>query len=175
MERRACWSLILCLTIFGIIGLVGFIHIKKELMNKLTNEVEFAEAEVREKQLDTDNYNLAVEHTQLEIDNADKEINTLKDEVGKLNQAKEEKDKEVKACKDSVTGLSNDIAAVEKEKSDNGGLFEGQKTKWSEEINNLKQKLQNPSPICAFVNITGEELKKEPTIMDLCPQIVVKV
>ncbi|XP_073677348.1 uncharacterized protein [Garra rufa] len=172
MERKAYWSLILCLLIFGIMGLVGHIHFKKELVSKLSNEVEFAEAEVREKKLDKDNYNLAVQHTQQEIDTVNKEVKELEDEIGKLNQAKEEKDKEVKTCKDSMPGLSNDIAAVEKEKND----IEGQKAKWIEEMNGLKQKLQGPSPVCAFANITEENVKKEPTIKDLCPkiQIVVK-
>uniref|UniRef100_A0A9J7ZP28 Si:ch73-347e22.8 n=1 Tax=Cyprinus carpio carpio TaxID=630221 RepID=A0A9J7ZP28_CYPCA len=160
MERKSCSSLILCLVLFMIMGLVGFIHIKKEMVNKLINEVEFSEAEVREKDLDINNYGLAVEHTQKEIDNADKEVKELKDEVGKLNSAKDEKDKEVKACKDSVAGLNNDVAAMEKEKID----IDGKKTKWNEEINGLKQKLQDQSPVCAFV-------KKDANIKDLCPQI----
>ncbi|XP_016407169.1 uncharacterized protein LOC107739535 [Sinocyclocheilus rhinocerous] len=171
MERKSWSSLILCLVIFVIMGLVGYIHFKKELVNKLKNEVEFSEAEVREKELDLNNYGLAVEHTQKEIDNPDKEVKELQDEVGKLNSAKEEKDKEVKACKDSVAGLSNDVAAMEKEKSD----IDGKKTKWNEEINGLKQKLQDHSPVCAYVKTTAEDLKKEPTIKELCPQIQIVV
>uniref|UniRef100_A0A673LXJ3 Si:ch73-347e22.8 n=1 Tax=Sinocyclocheilus rhinocerous TaxID=307959 RepID=A0A673LXJ3_9TELE len=168
MERK---SLILCLIILVIMGLVGYIHFKRELASKLTNEVEFSEAEVREKDLDINNYSLTVEHTQKEIDNVDKDVKELQDEVGKLNTAKEEKDKEVKTCKDSVAELSNEVAAVEKEKSDIEGNFGGEKTKWSEEINGLKQKLQNQSAVCAFVNTTAEVLKNESTIKDLCPQI----
>ncbi|XP_050992085.1 uncharacterized protein si:ch73-347e22.8 isoform X2 [Labeo rohita] len=171
MERKSCWSLILCLLIFGIMGLVGYIQFKKELLSKLSNEVEFVESEVREKELDKNNFGLAVEHTQQEIDNVDKEVKGLQDEVGKLNSAKEEQDKNVKACKDSIAGLSNSIAAVEKEKSD----IEGQKPKWSEEINGFKQKLQDHSPVCAFVKVTAEDLKKEPTLKELCPQIQITV
>ncbi len=44
------------------------------------------------------------------------------------------------------------------------GNFGGEKTKWSEEINGLKEKLQNQSPVCAFVNATPEILKNESTI-----------
>ncbi len=44
------------------------------------------------------------------------------------------------------------------------GNFGGEKTKWSEEINGLKEKLQNQSPVCAFVNATKEILKNESTI-----------
>ncbi len=102
MERKSGWSLILCLVISVIMGLVGYIHFQKESVSKLTNEVEFSEAEVREIDLDINNYGLIVEHTQKEFDNVDKEVKELQDEVGKLNSAKEEKDKEVKACKDSV-------------------------------------------------------------------------
>lgn len=83
-------------------GLVGYIQFKKELLSKLSNEVEFVESEVREKELDKNNFGLAVEHTQQEIDNVDKEVKGLQDEVGKLNSAKEEQDKNVKACKDSI-------------------------------------------------------------------------
>ncbi|KAF4100621.1 uncharacterized protein si:ch73-347e22.8 [Onychostoma macrolepis] len=175
MERKTCSSLILCLLIFVIMGLVGYIHFKKELVSKLTNYVEFSEAEVREKNLDINDYGLTAEHAQKEFDNVDKEVKELQDEVGKLNSAKEEKDKEVKACKDSVAVLSNDVAAVEKEKSDIEGNFGGEKTKWSEEVNGLKQKLQNQSPVCAFVNTTAEVLKEESTIRDLCPQIQIAV
>ncbi|KTG37063.1 hypothetical protein cypCar_00007868 [Cyprinus carpio] len=42
--------------------------------------------------------------------------------------------------------------------------IDGKKTKWNEEINGLKQKLQDQSPVCAFV-------KKDANIKDLCPQI----
>ncbi|XP_043073070.1 uncharacterized protein si:ch73-347e22.8 [Puntigrus tetrazona] len=171
MERKSCWSLNLCLIIFLIMGLVGYIHFKKELVSTLTNEVEFSEAEVREKDMDIKNYGLAVEHTQKEFDDVDKEVKELQDEVGKLNSAKEEKDKEVKACTDSKAALSTDIAAVEKEKSE----IEGEKTKWVEEINGLKQKIENQSPVCAFVNITSEVLQKEPTMKDLCAQNAVEV
>ncbi|XP_052439329.1 myosin-2 heavy chain, non muscle [Carassius gibelio] len=171
MERKSCWSLILCLIILVITGLVGNIHINKEFVNKLTNEVEFSERKERQKDLDIKDYSLAIEHTQKEIDSVDKEVKELQDEVGKLNTAKEEKDKEVKACKDSVAVLSNDVAAVEKEKSDIEGNFGVEKTKWSEEMNGLKQKLQNQSLVCAFVNATADVLKDEPTIKDLCPQI----
>lgn len=174
MERKS-GSLILCLVISVIMGLVGYIHFQKESVSKLTNEVEFSEAEVREKDLDINNYGLIVEHTQKEFDNVDKEVKELQDEVGKLNSAMEEKDKEVKACKDSVVVLSNDAAAMDKEKSDIEGNFGGEKTKWSEGINGLKEKLQNQSPVCAFVNATAEVLKNESTIKDLCPQIQIAV
>lgn len=175
MERKSCSNLILCLLIFAIMGLVGYIHFKKELVSKLINEVQSSETEVRGKDVDINDYGLIVERTQKEFDNADKEVKELQDEVGKLNSAKEEKDKEVKACKDSVAVLSNDVAAVEKEKSDTEGNFGGEKTKWSEEMDGLKQKLQNQSPVCAFVNTTAEVLKKESTIKDLCPQIQIEV
>lgn len=167
MERKSCSSMLLCLLVLVIMGLVGYIHFKKELVNTLTNKVEFSEAGVREKDLDVDNYGLAVEHTQKEIDNADKEVKEIQDEVGKLNSAKEEKDKEVKACQDSVTGLNNDVAAMEKEKSD----IDGKKTKWNEDINGLNQKLKDQSPVCAYLKISEEVLKKEPTIKELCSQI----
>uniref|UniRef100_A0A8C2DX47 Si:ch73-347e22.8 n=1 Tax=Cyprinus carpio TaxID=7962 RepID=A0A8C2DX47_CYPCA len=175
MERKSCWSLILCLIILVIMGLVGNKHIKKEMMSELTNEVELSEGEVREKDLDINKYRLTVEHTQKQIDNVDKEVKELQDEIGKLNAAKEEKDKGVKACKDSVAVLNNDVAAVEKEKSNIEGKFGGEKTKWSEEMNGLKQKLQNQSPVCAFVNTTAEVLNSDSTIKDLCPQIQVAV
>ncbi len=81
-------------------GLVGYIHFKKELVSKLTNEI--SKAEVRKNDLDINNYSLTVEQTQKEFDEVDKEVKEILDEVGKLNSAKEEKDKEVKACKDSV-------------------------------------------------------------------------
>lgn len=173
MERKPCSSPMLCLVILVIMGLVGYIHFKKELVSKLTNEI--SKAEVRKNDLDINNYSLTVEQTQKEFDEVDKEVKEILDEVGKLNSAKEEKDKEVKACKDSVAVLSNDVAAVEKEKSDIEGNFGGEKTKWSEEINGLKEKLQNQSPVCAFVNATPEILKNESTIKDLCPQIQIEV
>lgn len=107
MERKTCSPLLLCLVMLVIMGLVGYIHFKKELVSKLTNEVEFSEAEAREKDLDINNYSLTVEHTQKEFDKVDKEVKEIPDEVGKLNSAKEEKDKEVKACKDSVVSEKN--------------------------------------------------------------------
>ncbi len=102
MERKSYSPLMLCLVILVSVGLVGYIHFKMELVSKLTNEVEFSEAEVREIDLDINNYGFTVEHTQKKFDKLDKEVKAIPDEVGKLNSAKEEKDKEVKACKDSV-------------------------------------------------------------------------
>ncbi len=102
MERKSYSSLMLCLVILVIMGLVGYIHFKRELVSKLTNEVEFSEAEVREIDMDINNYGFTVEYTQKEFDKVDKEVKAIPEEVRKLNSAKEEKDKEVKACKDSV-------------------------------------------------------------------------
>ncbi|XP_067282269.1 uncharacterized protein si:ch73-347e22.8 [Pseudorasbora parva] len=169
MERKSCWPLILCISVVMGIGLLGYMHLKKELVYKLTSEMEFVEAAVRETLLGIENFNLAVQHTETELGNADKEIKTLQDENGKLNSALDGKKKEVKACKDSVAGLNNDIKAVEKDKGDTDGRFAGEKTKWVEEINVLKRQFQEHSPVCAHVKIRPEE--KDPTIYDLCPQI----
>ncbi|XP_048058393.1 uncharacterized protein si:ch73-347e22.8 [Megalobrama amblycephala] len=171
MDRKSCSPLILCLIVAVIMGLLAYMHFNKELLNKLTNEMEFVEAEVRETEHSIESYNLAVEHTQKEMDNADKEVKELQDEVGKLTSSKEEKDKEVKACKDSVAVLNNDVTAVEKEKSDTDGNFASEKTKWSEELNGLTKQLQESSQVCAYVKISAEDLKKVPTLKDLCPQI----
>lgn len=102
MEKRSCWPLILGLNIVMIMALLGYIHLKRESVNKLANEMEFVQAAVRETDLGLENYGLAVEHTQTEMDNAEKEVKELQDEVGKLTSAKAEKDKEVQACKDSA-------------------------------------------------------------------------
>lgn len=171
MERKSLLPLILCLAIVMIMGLLGYINFKRESVIKVANEMEFAEAAVREAELGIENYNLAVQHTQMEMDNAEKEIKELQDEVGKLTSAKEEKDKEVKACKDSVAGLNNDVTVVEKEKSDTDGNFAGEKTKWSEEMNRFKQQLQERSPVCAHAKILPQDIEKDPTLKDLCPQI----
>ncbi|XP_056120132.1 uncharacterized protein si:ch73-347e22.8 [Rhinichthys klamathensis goyatoka] len=154
-----------------IMALLGYMHIKMESVNKLANEMEFVEGALRESELGIENYYLAVQDTELKMDNAGKEIKALQDEVGKLTSAKEVKDKEVTACKDSVAGLNNDVTAVEKEKSDTDGNFAGEKTKWSEEINSLKQQLQDHSPVCAHAKISSQDLEKDPTLKDLCPQI----
>ncbi|XDV34161.1 hypothetical protein PO909_004358 [Leuciscus waleckii] len=171
MEKKSCWPLILGLVIVMIMGLLGFMHLKRESVNKLANEMEFAEAAVRETELGLENYGLAVEHTQTEMDNAEKEVKELQDEVGKLTSAKEGKEKEVQACKDSAAGLNNEVTVVEKEKSDVDGNFAGEKTKWSEEINRLKQQLQDNSPVCAHAKILPKDLEKDLTLKDLCPQI----
>lgn len=112
MERKSLLPLILCLAIVMIMGLLGYINFKRESVIKVANEMEFAEAAVREAELGIENYNLAVQHTQMEMDNAEKEIKELQDEVGKLTSAKEEKDKEVKACKDSVVSMSINILFI---------------------------------------------------------------
>ncbi len=91
MERKSYSSLMLCLVILVIMGLVGYIHFKRELVSKLTNEVEFSEAEVREIDMDINNYGFTVEYTQKEFDKVDKEVKAIPEEVRKLNSAKEGK------------------------------------------------------------------------------------
>ncbi|ROL45811.1 hypothetical protein DPX16_11506 [Anabarilius grahami] len=171
MERKSCWPLILCLIVAAIMGLLAYMHLNRELLNKLTNEIEFVKAAVRETEQSIESYNLEVEYTQKEMDNADKEVKELQDEVVKLTSSKEEKDKEVKACKDSVAVLNNDVTAVEKEKSDTDGNFASEKTKWSEEMNGLIKQLQESSQVCAYAKVSPEDLVKDPTLKDLCPQI----
>ncbi|KAK7139250.1 hypothetical protein R3I93_016397 [Phoxinus phoxinus] len=171
MDRKSCLPLILCLIIVMITALLGYIHLKRESVNKLANEMEFAEAAMRDTELSLENYNLADQRAQMDIDNAGKEVKELQDEVGKLTSAKEEKDKEVKACQESMTGLNNEVAVLEKEKSDTDGHFAGEKTKWSEEISRFKQQLQENSPICAHAKISPKDLEKDPTLKDLCPQV----
>ncbi|XP_077051470.1 uncharacterized protein LOC143701770 [Siphateles boraxobius] len=171
MERKSCWPLILCLAIVMIMGLLGYMHLKTESINKLGNEMDFVEAALRETELGIENYNLAVKHSQMEMDDTEKDVKELQDEVGKLTSAKEEKDKEVKACKDSVAVLNNDVTVVEKERSDTDDNFAGEKTKWSEKINSLKQQLQEHSPVCAHAKILPQDLEKDPALKILCPQI----
>lgn len=161
--------MMLFLIIALMVGLVGYIHYKRELLNKLKNEMEFSDSAVREAVRGIENYGLAVEHTQKELDNTEKEVKELQDEVGKLNPAKEEKDKELKACKDSVAGLNNDIAALEKDKTDAEGNFAGEKTKWEETTNGLKKQFQETSPVCAHLKKEGFE--KEPSLKDICPPL----
>lgn len=115
MERRSCWPLILCLIVAMIMGLLGYMHFNRELLNKLTNEIEFVEAAERETKHSIENYNLAAENTQKEMNNAEKEVKELQDEVGKLTSSKEEKDKEVKACKDSVVSNVDPPGYIDKE------------------------------------------------------------
>ncbi|XP_056335737.1 uncharacterized protein si:ch73-347e22.8 [Danio aesculapii] len=169
MERRSCWCMLLFLIIALAVGLVGYIHYKRELVNKLNNEMEFSDSAVREAVMGVQNFGLAVEHTQKELDNTEKEIKELQDEVGKLNPPKEEKDKELKACKDLVAGLNNDIAAVEKDKTDTEGNFAGEKTKWEETTNGLKKQMQETSPVCA--HLKKDSFEKEPSLKDICPPL----
>lgn len=96
-------------------GLLGYMHFNRELLNKLTNEIEFVEAAERETKHSIENYNLAAENTQKEMNNAEKEVKELQDEVGKLTSSKEEKDKEVKACKDSVVSNVDPPGYIDKE------------------------------------------------------------
>lgn len=44
------------------------------------------------------------------------------------------------------------------------GNFAGEKTKWSEEMNGLKQKLQEFSPVCAHAKIYPKDIEKDPTL-----------
>ncbi|KAG1948695.1 uncharacterized protein si:ch73-347e22.8 [Pimephales promelas] len=171
MEKRSSLPLILCLTIVLIMALLGYIHIKRQSVNKLAKEIESVETALRESNLGLENYYLELQKTELDIDNAGKNIKELTDEIGKLTSANEVMNKEVTACKDSVAGLNNDVAAVEKEKSDINGNFLGEKTKWSEEMNRLKQQIQEHSPVCAHAKISSQDLEKDPTLKDLCPQI----
>ncbi|XP_041932300.1 uncharacterized protein si:ch73-347e22.8 [Alosa sapidissima] len=102
----------------------------------------------------------------------------LYDEQAKIAQMKMDKDKntleglavdyhkkvaEREACEKLQSKLAVEMEAVQKETTTLEGEFNVSKTEWSNEINKLKQQLEQPSPACAYVK------KDTPASAKLCP------
>ncbi|TRY96380.1 hypothetical protein DNTS_029314 [Danionella cerebrum] len=144
-ERRCGWCFILCFLLILITTIIGYIHFKREQMNKMASELEFSEAAVREAAVGVNNYAFVIEKVQKELDDAETELKELQGEVEKLNPEKDQKDKELQAW-----------------------AFAGEKASWTEALNIQRKLLQETSPACAYVK---EKSRQEPSLLDLCPHL----
>lgn len=83
-------------------SLIGYKHIQRELLKKLTSELRFSETSEKKTDLDLTNLGLELQNKQLELDIVEKDVQGLDAEVKKIVLDQQKMAEELKACQGSL-------------------------------------------------------------------------
>lgn len=142
------------------LGLAGYIHTKRKEELKLAKHASFQNVKNRvTKDVLKEYQNQAVETSNL-LDSTKKQLVDLRAEVAEAQMAVNVKKTSANTCAGDLKQITDEIAAINIQKSTTAGEFQKKKAKLQEQISNLKKASVQRSKVCDYIKIDSAEGRK---------------
>lgn len=139
------------------LGLAGYIHTKRKEELKLAKHASFQNVKNRvTKDVLKEYQNQAVETSNL-LDSTKKQLEGLKAEMAAAQVAADTKKTEAGTCAGDLKRITDEIAAINSQKSSADGEFQKKKASLQEQIGNLKKASGERSKVCDHIKLDSVE------------------
>ncbi|XP_038146087.1 pollen-specific leucine-rich repeat extensin-like protein 1 isoform X2 [Cyprinodon tularosa] len=152
-------AFVLPLTLLVSVVLVGYIKIRKKEHEKEEKRNRFQDIKLRVTSDVLQEYENEKVETRNELDNLQKELKALEEEVNVLKTKTEKSTGDLNGCDGSKKSGADQVAAQETNLNNLKAEKEKEKTEWNAEIDRLKKQLSEKSQVCNFLKEQPDPIK----------------
>lgn len=153
-------ALLLSFLLVCSLGIAGYIYTRRKQVTQLSKQASFLDIKFRVTRDVLGEYQDQLIQSKTLIDKTKKEVDSLTKDLSVAKTFAEKKKGDIATCKGDKKRFTDEIAAAESEKKHIQSEFAKEKSHWGVEVESLKNKMEQLSTLCKYIDKTSEEGKK---------------